>query len=386
MDLAPRAAAAVLALALAAGAPLPAGAAPPSPARTMAPAAARAARPQLLAVLVGRPGEPSTALHLVDPARASGRSLPLGPAVATVAHPPLATIRAAVQGDGVVAVIDQATRGDRSFASSLVRVHPGAAPTSLIAGVVHASRPTPRPGSTEVLVSRGAAAVDPATGARDDRLSIDAIDVATGAARTVMTDRGSLLFVAGVAGAEAIVYRVDARGKAALVAVDLASGRRRALVADLPPFARDFSIDGAAGRLVFQNRHRSDAARWVVESVALDTGVASVLHEDASMQLAPHLWPDGSLALTRDPKRPLERLDLGAGVKMATARDLPEGVARVAAIDGPGSQVAVASTVGGGLPSISLVQTSSGASLRLSVPAGDRATIAGFVPVPGGAR
>src|SRR6185436_16363068 len=110
----------------------------------------------------------------------------------------------------------------------------------------HASTPSGIPGTREVLVSRGVARLAPGSNVRADLLTIDAVDIVTGATRTIARATGQLLYIAGTWRGELIAYRIDAAG-AALLAVDLRTGAERVLVGSMPAFARDFSIDPIAG-------------------------------------------------------------------------------------------------------------------------------------------
>jgi hypothetical protein len=356
--------------------PTPGPVAPARAAPTQSPAQADARTGSRLAVLVGKPGERTSALHVI--ARAAGGPLALGPAVATLTHGPFATYKAAALGPDVLVVLDEAERGDRSFGSALIVLRPGVAPRRLVGEIAHASRPVPVPGTAEVVVARGVIAKD-AGGARADRLTLDAVDVRTGKLRTLYRATGSALYVAGIHAGEVVFDRIDATGDGALVAVRLDTLATRVIAPRLSPFARDFAIDDAGHAVVFADRHESDRSRFVVDRIDLATGARDRLHEDESSTLAPQIWPDGSLALTRDPQKPLERFDLGRGVRAARARGLPRGVGRVNAVE-PGKAVAVTTSEAGALPIVSVVDPLTGKSATLAVPAGHRATVAGFLP------
>lgn len=324
-----------------------------------------AREPRPLALLAGRPGEETTRLYLVGTEETGTGSLALGRAVATLEHPPWATLRAATQGRAVLVVVDATTGGDLSFAAELVRLVPGGEVTRLAGGVVHASRPLPLAGGREVLVSRGEAGTGFDDGARADRLTIDAIDVVTGATRTILEDSGSALFLAGVTDEEVLVYRVSTEGLASLVAARLDSGSTRVLLASLPPFARDFSLDARRHRLVFENRDEEQPSRFVVESVDLVTGELRRLHADRSGRLAPSVWPDGSVLLNL----PRQLLPYG----------LPAGSIRIEATDLQQAGLAVMSSNEGRMPVAWRIDAAVDHARRVEVPPGLRPTIAGYL-------
>ena len=92
-------------------------------------------------------------------------------------------------------------------------------------GVVEASLPIAI-GGGEVLVMRGVAGRALATEHPDRRgATLDVVDLASGKLRTIHAMAGYLLYVAGVRGREAVVYRVALDG-ADVVAIDLDNGQR----------------------------------------------------------------------------------------------------------------------------------------------------------------
>jgi hypothetical protein len=266
---------------------------------------------------------------------------------------------------------------DLSFAASLFRLAPHRPPERLCDRVVHASRPLVT-ASGRVFVSRGRAGQEIEGRFRIDDLTIDEIDPATGATRTVLSFAGYLTFLAGAHGAEIFVYRVG-DGGADLVGVDPDSGAMRRIV-DLLPFARDFSVDGRTGAMVMQERDEHDARAWVIDRVDLATGARTRLHRSASASLAPFAWPGGGIALSESGRG----LSLQGGTRPLAAAPLGDGVDVVRDVSTDGAWVAALHTVAGQLPVPFAVDTRTGAAAALPAPGGVRIEIAGFVS--GGAR
>lgn len=234
----------------------------------------------VVALLATEPEGAGSELYLLP---ADGGELP-APAL-RLAHRHGAAVRGAITGDSahpvLLAVADLAPGSDRSFGSALLRVEPGRAQATLAEGVVYASRPvlaSPR----EVLISTGSPGVVAEGTGRVDALRVDVVDPESGATRTLLSEQGFLLYVVGVLGREALIYRVaPARGD--LCAVDLDSGALRAL-GELPPLARDFSLDPERRELAFVAR--GDDA-WQALSIDLDRGDRAVLGGGPSMLLLP---------------------------------------------------------------------------------------------------
>lgn len=232
-----------------------------------------------IALIATEPQGASSELYLVDP---DATELP--PPVGRLDHARGAAVRGAAIGAAddatFLVVADASEGGDRSFASALWRVRRGAA-TRLCDDVVYASRPivaSPR----EVLVSRGAPGSVAGDAGRVDALRVDVVDPESGAARELARADGFTLYVAGVSGREAILYRL-AQGRAELVAVDLDDGRERAL-REVAPFARDFALDPERRELALVDR--ADGA-WEAEAVDLDSGDATPLARSASWLILP---------------------------------------------------------------------------------------------------
>jgi hypothetical protein len=347
------------------------------------PALAAPAPAATVALLATAPGAAQTALHF---ASIGGRKA--SPPLAVLRHLPDAVVRASVvPGTTVVlATADTSPSRDASFNASLYRLAPKAEPAHLCDRVAHASRPLVT-AAGRVFVSRGIASPEPSLEEngpprlRIDTLTIDEVDPATGATRTVHTHRGYLAFLAGAWNGELVLYRVSP-AHADLVAVDPDSGAERALVPSLLPFARDFSLDPAAGALVFQERHETDPGVWVVDRLDLASGKRTRLATSASNGLAPHAWPGGGLAYTPDRSAGLAVLGAAAAVR----GPLGPGIDAIQAIAPDGSWVATLHTEPGAFAVPFALRTSSGAVAAIPAPAGARIAVAGFVNTQGGSR
>jgi hypothetical protein len=242
-----------------------------------------------LALLATRANEPESTLVWVEP---GAHELPA--AVARIDHLPGATVRGAVHPDGktVLVVADRSPGPDRSWGSSLLRVVAAQPTVELCDRVAHASAPLVTVDG-RVLVARGRA------GGRDgDELSIDEI-APDGTARVVWRGRGALAHLAGAWRDQILVYVVRTDG-ASLLGVGLDSGRTRAIVPSLLPFARDFSVDAGSDAIVFAERDEARSDRWVVDRVDLVSGARTRLHTSPSQHLAPHVWPGGAIAIAGD--------------------------------------------------------------------------------------
>ena len=147
------------------------------------------------------------------------------------------------------------------------------APVELCDRVFYASHPLPL-ASGEVAVERGVAGAPIAGRVRVDELTIDAVDPRTHATRTLLVTTGFEAHLAALAGDEIVVYLVQP-GVASLRAVDWRSGRQRVILPSLPPYAHDFSVEGAA--LVVHNRDDVRRERETVERIDLATGARTRL-------------------------------------------------------------------------------------------------------------
>jgi hypothetical protein len=198
--------------------------------------------------------------------------------------------------------------------------------------------------------------------------------------RTVHTMSGYLAFLAGAQGDEIIVYRVFPES-ADIIGIDADTGKTRAIVPSLPPFARDFSVDAAAGALVFRGRHESDPRTWTIERVDLASGKMTRLHQGPDMNLVPHAWPGGAVAYN-----PHDRTGLAILGGGAASRGLPPGgVDWVISMAESGQWAAGLRTVQGALPVPFALDVAAGRSVVLGAPPGARVAIAGLVAAEGGA-
>jgi hypothetical protein len=349
--------------------------APPVEAR-----ASVAASGPVVALLLTRPGAGYTSLLL---ARAGESAAPTP--VARFDHEDGAAVKGAIlPGTSVVlAVADTAATRDLSFASSLFRVEPHRPAERLCDGVVHASRPLVT-AAGRVFVSRGVAGSEPAAAkneGREDALTIDEIDPATGGARPVHSFAGYLAFLAGEHGREILIYRVGAGG-ADLIGVDPDTGTTRVIAPSMLPFARDFSVDPARGAVVFQERDERDSRTWVIDRMDLATGARTRLAASSSMSLAPSVWPGGGVAYAPDSRGGLTLIGREMKPIHAPAGD---GVDQVQALSRDGAWVAALHTRPGELPVAFAIEAASGRTLALPNAAGARVAIAGFV-AEGGAQ
>ncbi len=103
---------------------------------------------------------------------------------------------------------------------------------------------------------------------RADALTIDVVDARTRRTRTIYVTTGFEAHLAALAGDEIIVYLVQP-GVASLRAVDWRSGRERVVVASLPPYAHDFTVERA---LVVHNRDDARTEFETIERIDLGNG------------------------------------------------------------------------------------------------------------------
>lgn len=253
------------------------------------PPSAAAPEPPSLVLLATRGTEPRTGVYVVPPGTAR-----LPPPIAVVEHLPDAAVRGAlVPGrDTVLVVADRAPVRDHSFDASLLRVEPGRAALPLCDRVDHASRPLVTAGG-RVFVARGRPGPARPDGYRIDELTVDEVDLASGATRVVFSGRGQHVSVQGAVGGELVLYLVGATD-AALLAAPMDGGAPRTIVSGLAPFARDFTVDGA--RVIFQTRDEARRDLWVIDRVDVRTGARERLVTAAVQHLAPFAWPGGDVA------------------------------------------------------------------------------------------
>lgn len=331
-----------------------------------------------VALLATPPGGSHSSLYLVTPGDTGATLAP----AATLTHLEDAAVRGAtVPGSDAVAVVaDTLAARDLSFAASLFRVTPHQTPELVCDRLVHSSRPLVT-ASGRVFVSRGVAGPVTDKGYRVDALTIDEIDLATGAARTILSHAGFLTFLAGAHDREILVYRVSAHS-ADLVGVDPDTGATR-VITELLPFARDFSVDPARGTIVFLERDAHDSRAWTIDRIDLANGARTRLHESASMSLAPFAWPGGGVAWSVEGRGGLALLGKGRPLSPAP---LGAGVDLVRALSTDGAWAALLHTVAGKLPQPFAVDTRTGQARALPAPGGARIEIAGFLGAAGGAK
>ncbi|MEM1033146.1 MAG: hypothetical protein AAGN82_22565 [Myxococcota bacterium] len=313
----------------------------------------------------------------------AGEDWPTEP-FATVLHRAEATPRAVLHSSGAVLLAASVGRErDRSFDYALFRLDRNGDTRELVGSLVHAGAPHLGPAAKNVLVVRGEAGSDAAPGGRIDRFTLDAVDPATGTARTWHEFVGHHLHLAAVAADEVYLYRMHAEATASnlsradLVAVD-AAGRVRVIRDEVLPFARDFSLD-EAGRLVYRQRHPERSRRWQVLRLDPRAGtpaVPEVLFEGDTFALAPHAWPGGGVVFNPR-RRGLQSLDRSSPFEGPPTAPLGPGVDLVVGSH-PDGFVALLHTEQSALPQPYVVDVESGAVVPFVPPAGERVAIAGF--------
>jgi hypothetical protein len=322
---------------------------------------AAALQPEL-ALLVTRGLAGESSLHFVTDGE-------LGPAAATFSHLPDAMVRGALLPGTrtVIATADRTWVRDHSFDATLLRLEPGREAVNLCDRVDHAARPLVS-SDGRVFVGRGRAGVARDGVLRVDALTVDEIDARSGAARTVFALQGHHASPVAVHGDQLYVYAVAPEG-ASLRAVPLAGGRDR-LVAELLPFARDFSLDGDT--LVFTTRDEQRSDLWVIDAIDLHNGARRRLHRSASTHLAPHVWPGGEVAF--DDGRGLTLLGAGRKAPLGAGVDVVRAVsadARWAAVWHYAPRAL--------LPSVAVVSSGGAAVRTLASDDRTRLEIVGFV-------
>jgi hypothetical protein len=271
----------------------------------------------------------------------------------------------------VLAVATTERTRDESFAASLVRLEAGKPAKTLAEHVTVASRPLVTP-EGRVFVVRGAPGTPPAEGAyRVDALSLDEVNPATGALRTVLSAKGYFLFLAGALGRELVVYRVDEAG-ARLEAVHADTLGVRPLGA-VPDTARDFVVD-AAGRRVLFTAADAVSHRWQARSLDLGTHEVSTLAQGTTMALLPTLWPDGRVAVAPIPGGGL--IDAATGTLLLPSHG--PGYERVR-VRKNGLVVGLHETPSA-LPTAFALREKDGAPVELVTPPGTRVDVAGVLP------
>jgi hypothetical protein len=323
-----------------------------------------------VAVVLTRPGEISSDVVLT-PLDSSATPTSLG----SFPHLAGAAIRAAVLPgtSQVVAVADVAPTGD--FSSGLFHVRSGPSQRPLLQGLFHASRPLPV-SATRVLVERGVEGPALTDRLRVDSLGVDLLEVDTGVVRRVHSYSGYTTHLIAVFRGEVLVYRVGPGG-ADLVAVHLSSLGVRVL-ARLVPMARDFQLDEAGGRVVFTNAIPEDHA-WGVFSVDVQSGQSSVWARGKTPALSPWVMtkPSGERLLLWNTPAEGVRSGLGRPTGFPAAM-VGSGQRLLGSTPGEGYRLFMPQGYGTQVAPW-VWETSSSRAMKLFVPSGMRADVAGFV-------
>lgn len=337
------------------------------------PSARPAGGPRAVVVLATEPSGSRSELFAVP---IGDKAVP--PPFASLTHGKGATARGALVDDDRVAVVADAD-GPRAvpFGAALTVADARGSVRELARGVVHASAPLVT-ASGALLVSRGDASATAPDGTAP--LTIDRVDPSTAAVETLFAMRGHLLYLAGSIDDRALVYAIDADGRASLLEVPDGGGPPRALLSELPPFARDFVVDDTTRTLTFVDRDEHDSARWEVLSLDLDSGFLEAVASGDSMLLVPALLPDGSLAIY-DAKSARER-DLG-GAEIALPAPGVLRVARAVTDDDPAVVAGIVTEPGHfGRP----IAFAAGTAIRIPAPEGRRVAVLGTIALRPGAR
>jgi hypothetical protein len=292
----------------------------------------------------------------------------LAPVVARFTHAEGSTVVGAVAGALVVATATTASAGDLSYASGLFRLEAARPTRQLVDRVALAARPVVLEG--RVFVPRGK------TGpGQVDELTLDEVDVETGAARTVYATRGLFTHLAGAWGRELVVYEVTlASARLLLVHVDTL-GVRVARDA-MPALAHDFVIDAARKRLLY-TLGEPGVERYTVQETPLGVLAATArrfLASGDSVALLPTAWPDGRVLLAAGPGRGL--VEAGAETTVLAAHG--PGYERVRFFVG-GVAVGL-HEVPSGFPRPFAVSVVGGAAVKLVARGEARLDLAGVLP------
>lgn len=313
----------------------------------------------LLTQLAASPSAPPL-VTLVTPAWSDASELRISDRpVARFTHLPGAAVRGAlVPGtDQAVAIADTTPRRDPSFAASLFLLSTAEPARRLCDDVVHASRPLTSPDG-RIFVVRGVAGPDPFQGPRLDFLRLDDVDPATGVTRTLHTFTGQLLHLAGWHDGAVLAYRISADG-ADLVAIDAAPPHAVHPLADIPPFARDFSVDGDL--LTFHDRDDDDPHTWHIQQLDLRSAALTTRAAAVDMRAQPFAAAGTVFAATTG--GPLHRLDGRPLATPCTGADCVD-LLRVATRDA--RWLAGLHVVRGALPRPFLLDSATGAATLLA--------------------
>ncbi len=295
----------------------------------VAPAAAQprapAAAPPPFVLLRGRPDAASTAVVLHGATTVT---------LATFPHLPSSARHAALLPGAhpvvlAVAADREAPRGG-GYHSALFRIDPATASiTRLVGDLVDNSRPLVTARGT-VVVQRGTDGPDPTPTnhqlvERTDELRLDAIDPATGAARTAWSGRGQLAYLAtALRGDEVLVYHLH-DGGSSLLRLDVATGRATELHPNVP-LSRDFTYDPDRDEVVFARA----IAPTVYEVASLAAHASSPTAvtprwRASSDHLMPRVLHDGTIGLSLPDDRGLAWLPRGADMQSRPASFAPRG-------------------------------------------------------------
>lgn len=227
--------------------------------------------------------------------------------------------------DRVVATAATVPSRDLSFSGTLFALEPGKPARALVGQVAVSTRPVVS-SQGRIFVQRGAPGPDgEGPHGRVDALEVDEVDWATGAVRPVLKAQGFALFLAGIAGAELLVYRVDERG-GALLAVHVDALGVRELIPSMTPLARDFVLD-APGRTLAFTQGDPVTRRWHVERLDLQRlELATIGPASPSMALLPTFLAD-ALAVTQGEGQGLRAADGDAVLLAPHVRGYPHVVA-----------------------------------------------------------
>ncbi len=329
-----------------------------------------------LAIVATAPGTGHSSLYLLSLPEAATKGASSAKPVLAFQHHGHGNLRAQVVGSTAWVVANTPGRSGRnnSFDGELLRLDPkNGTVKPLCASVAHASRPLVTEDS-RVFVSRGTAGPWPKQPERmrTDQLSIDEVDLTNGQLRTVISYHGYLAHLAGAWQDELLIYRVGPH-RADVIAVQRDTGAVRTLLATIPPFARDFSVDSSRSALVYRGRDETDRRSWTVELLDLPTGTQHRLFTGASFTLAPAVWPNGDVAYNPQ----------GRGLRLLGRSEpwrspLGAGVDVLRAVSRDGRFVALLHTVASRLAEAFVLDRDTGAQLRLPGFGRSRIAIAGF--------
>lgn len=285
-------------------------------------------------LLRGAPDAPRTAVVLQRPDAQTPAAV-----LGSFAHLPSSARHAALLPGAATALpVVLAVAADReaprggSYHSALFRIDPAAGATTRLCGeLTDGSHPLITARGT-VLVQRGDDGDDPAPDTvsrrlveRTDALRLDAVDPATGAARTVWSGRGQLAFLAAaLRDDEVLVYHLH-DGASSLLRLDARSGDVAVVHPDLP-LARDFSYDAARDEVVFA-RALSGAVYEVAALRAHGPGApaATPRWRATSDHLMPRVLRDGVIGVSLPGDRGLGWIARGASEQSSPTAFAPRG-------------------------------------------------------------